>query len=1026
MRKELIDNFVVRLDIFNDIFTDIKSSKMQHPEQHYIIQGVRGQGKTTLLLRIAYEIENDKELNKRLINVVFSEEQYSINKLYKLWESTAEYLKNYTGFEDLYDRMRDFEFNDDYEDRCFQLLEKYCKQNKKKLVLFIDNIDEMFGKLTRKEHHRLREVLIESAEFKIIGASSVSLEFHYDYGKPFYEFFMMPQLKGLSLEETKILILYLGEYYKKERIKAIVKNQPGRIEALRRITGGVIRTIILLYGIFADKEEGNAFQDLEKILDEVTTLYKHRMEKLSAQQQEIVDFIALIWDAVSTKEIAQKTRIKSKAVSSQLKFLQKNHIIEKQETKTKNNLYRLSERFFNIWYLMRHGGKREESKVRWLVEFLQIWCDEKELENRTKKQLGAIQKGKIYDKQALYMTEALARTPIKRELQDKLIKQTRNYLQSQHSELLSDLSYSDKELKIRALEIFKEKKDIKSAIKYIEQIKIKDKYDFKVLGQAYLLDFKNPERGKEYLLKAVEEGDSEAMNNLALGALAKFYETVKEDYNKAEEYYLKAFDKNVEPALSDLIALYILKLKEFKKTEKYLLIAIEKGDIKAILIIAKLYEEKFKNFKKAEKYYLKAVEKGDSGAMYNLALLYETEFKDIKKAEEYYLKAVEKDNSGAMYNLALLYKTEFKDIKKAEMYYLKAVEKGDSGAMYNLALLYETEFKDIKKAEEYYLMAVEKDNSGAMNNLAYLYQTEFKDLQKAEEYYLMAIEKGNNLALGALAKFYETVKEDYNKAEEYYLKAFDKNVEPALSDLIALYILKLKEFKKAEKYLLIAIEKGNNLALGALAKFYETVKEDYNKAEEYYLKAVEKDNSGAMYNLALLYETEFKDIKKAEEYYLMAVEKDNSGAMNSLAWMYYENRSDKIKALKYAKKGYTNEKNIYIAHTYAMILLWNDEIEKALEISKDFMESRKSYEKISSDIRDFLMLLIAKKQYHTTFKIFNENPFSLKDRYKPVYYALMNFLKDDYPNEYRKMGSELKETVEEIIKKIGQLEEDYE
>ena len=642
-KKELIDNFVVRLDIFKEIFNDIKSSKMQHPEQHYIIQGVRGQGKTTLLLRIAYEIENEPKLNKKLITVVFNEEQYSINKLFKLWEATAEYLNTHTGFEDLYDRMRDLEFDDDYENRCFQLIEKYCKHNKKKLILFIDNIDAMFGKFTKKEHHRFREVLIESAKFRIIGASSVSLEFHYDYGKPFYEFFRMPQLKSLSLSETRTLLLSLGKYYKRARIKEIVKNQSGRIEALRRTTGGVIRTIILLYGIFADREEENAFQDLEKILDEVTPLYKHRMDNLSTQQQEIVDFIAINWDAVSTKEIAQKTRIKSKAVSSQLKFLQKNHIIEKQETKTKNNLYRLSERFFNIWYLMRHGGKKEETKVRWLVEFLQIWCDEMELENRTKKQLEAIQKGKIYDKQALYMTEALARATIKRELQDELIKKTRNYLQSKQSELLLDLSYSDKELKNRAIESFN----------------------------------------------------------------------------------------------------------------------------------------------------------------------------------------------------------------------------------------------------------------------------------------------------------------------------------------------------------------------------------------------VEKDHSEAMFNLAQLYRIEFKDFKKAEDYYLKAIEKGNSGAMNSLAWMYYENKSDKIKALKYAKKGYTTEKNIYIVHTYAMILLWNDEIEKALEISRDFMESKKSYEKISSDIRDFLMLLIAKKQYHTTLKIFNENPFSLKDRYKPVYYALMYFLQDEYPNEYRKMGSELKETVEEIIKKIGQLEKDY-
>jgi ribosomal protein S16 len=37
----------------------------------------------------------------------------------------------------------------------------------------------------------------------------------------------------------------------------------------------------------------------------------------------------------------------------------------------------------------------------------------------------------------------------------------------------------------------------------------------------------------------------------------------------------------------------------------------------------------------------------------------------------------------------------------------------------------------------------------------------------------------------------------------------------------------------------------------------------------------------------------------------------------------------------------------------------------------------------------------------------------------------MYFLKEDFPNEYKKMGAELKETVEEIIEKVKQWEKDY-
>ena len=82
--EELIANFVVRTQEFEELFHAIKNDKMDKPPQHYIIQGQRGFGKTTLLLRLKYEILNDKELNGWLIPVMFDEEQYSVRILAKL------------------------------------------------------------------------------------------------------------------------------------------------------------------------------------------------------------------------------------------------------------------------------------------------------------------------------------------------------------------------------------------------------------------------------------------------------------------------------------------------------------------------------------------------------------------------------------------------------------------------------------------------------------------------------------------------------------------------------------------------------------------------------------------------------------------------------------------------------------------------------------------------------------------------------------------------------------------------------
>ncbi len=795
---ELIANFVVRTVVFESIYDDIRKSGMEFPEMHYIIQGIRGQGKTTLLLRIAYEIRKNEELMRKVIPVVFNEEQYNITRLYKLWETTARHLEESGEVQGIAKEMERIDFDDDYEEQCFDLLEGSLKKTNKKAILFIDNIDELFDKLSDTEHKRLREVLTQTAEIRLVGASSILLEFHYDYGKPFFQFFKIIMLNGLNSNETKTLLLKLGERYKTERVKEIVEKEAGRVEALRRITGGVIRTIILLFGIFVDDVSGDAFKDLERILDHVTPLYKHRMDKLSAQQQEIVDFIALQWDAVAVKEISQNIRMESKAVSSQLNQLEKYYVVEKERTNTKNHLYRIHERFFNIWYLMRCGRKWDEKRVRFLVEFLASWCDEKEIAKIAQRHLRAIDKGNVYAKQAFYVTETLARMSIGRELQDALINKTKSYLESCRSNLKEHLSHSDKEL----------------------------------------------------------------ANEAAISVKAKEWENAIEKF----------------------------KLIKNKTSDELLLQGI--CNINA------------GNNIDAEKSLRKAVEKGNADAMMGLALLYQETLKEYSAAERFYLLAIKNGNVEAIHNLALLYQTEFKNLTKAKHYYLLAIEKGNSKSMFNLALLYEIVFKNINKAEQYYLMAAEKNLASAMCNLAYLYENDFKDFSRAEHFYLMAI----------------------------------KSDDP----------------------------------------------------------------------------------------------ESRICAMNSLAWNYFKKKIKRDEALRFAEQSYLTEQMIlkekyftYSKWIFLIILLWNNEIMKVVEVTDEFLIDAKDYEKMHEDVALFLQLLIAKKQYHLTLKLFEENPNHLKDRFKPIYYALMYFLKDEYPNEYLRMGSELKETTEELIKNIREMEKDY-
>ncbi|MCH5685164.1 MarR family transcriptional regulator [Niabella sp. W65] len=174
----------------------------------------------------------------------------------------------------------------------------------------------------------------------------------------------------MTQEECEKLLIKIGQQYGEEQqIKDVIANFPGRVEALRRLTGGVPRTISYLFQIFLDNENGKAIKDLYLLIDTLTLLYKSELDQLSTQQQKVVDAIARKWDAISVREIAKRTRLESKNISSILSYLEKNQLVEKVPTSTKNHLYRIKERFMNIWYLMRFGRAHDKENVKWLVRF---------------------------------------------------------------------------------------------------------------------------------------------------------------------------------------------------------------------------------------------------------------------------------------------------------------------------------------------------------------------------------------------------------------------------------------------------------------------------------------------------------------------------------------------------------------------------------------------------------------------------------------------------------------------------------
>ncbi len=889
--KDLVDNFVIRKEEFNSIFKDILADDMKSPPQHYLIQAQRGNGKTTLLLRLYYEVKRNEKLNKWLIPIIFNEEEYGVSTIYRLWEKIAEYLEDeeeLEEFEGIYDEMDKKSSSKNYEEECYLILKRYLESSGKKLVIFIDNFGDILSKLSEQEERRFREVLMTDSNMRIVGASSVVLENTYRYDKPFFEFFKIRNLSGLNTEEMIEFLLQLGESCKcKEKIENIINNDFARIESLRILTDGVPRTVALLFEIFIDDESGNSFKNLESLLDRVTPLYKHRMDDLPTKQQEIVDIVALNWDAIGAKEIAGKIRGESKSVSAQLQQLEKNKIIEKKSV-GKNNLYQIKERFFNIWYLMRYGRKKERNRVRWLVQFFELWYDKNDFKERIIKHNESLKNNKIDSSTAVLMTEAMYYTnhddlEIER-LKEEMLKLGEMCVDEEGKKYLKRMSESknklNKEDRLKLMEGIKcfENKNYKNALKSVLLVKHKNNQVHNFLGVLYFLQ-NDLEKSKEYFSYAIKEGNREAYNNM--GNVYMNQEKLAE----AEDCYRKAIEEETRGVYNNLGNVYV---KQGKLEE-------------------------------AEDCYRKAIEEETRGVYNNLGNVYVKQGK-LEEAEDCYKKAIKEETKGVYNNLGNVYIKQGK-LEEAEDCYKKATEEGDENSYFNLGNLYMNQGK-FEEAEDCYRKAIEEGDENSYFNLGNLYMNQGK----------------------------------------------------------------------------------------------------FEEAKECYIQAIANGDTGAYSNLGNLYMNQGK-FEESEECYKKVIEEGKKEAYNSLAWLYYKNKQKREEALDLIRKAVSSIRNIYTTHTLAMILLWNDEIEEAIEISKEFMTNEESFEEFPQDIMDFLLMLMAKGQYNYLSKLFEENRFNLKDRYKPVYYALV-YLKND-KDEYMRIGEELKETVEDIVNRINIMKIEY-
>lgn len=572
--EEIKEGFVIRKKLLNRTLQKINSVTRKDSIQHMVFVGGRGSGKSTILNRIKVEYQDDD----KFIAIYLPEEQPGLFRLFDVWLAVIEELQ-VIGHQIAKPKIEDYNADLSYLSKsAYEIIRKYLSQIDKQIILLIDNIDRVFKNI-EDEKSILREQLQNYKDFIIIGASTEMSEDFWDYKDPFYQFFKIERLEGLSKKEVHHLLKHWSEVNDLPEVKNTLKNNPGKIEAIRIMTGGNPRTMILFINMLVNHKNAQGFDYLKRIIDKTTPIYQERLQQLSPQQRKIVAELAFIWRSATVEELVPKCLMSSKLISSQLNKLVKARIIETEKPKKGKRVYRLKERLFNLYLIMTQAGSLQKKRARYLTEFLEIWYDEKDIQDYYKKTLVSLEE-KTIGSNELVRVKALAHS--------------RYITVSQRDQLLDN-----------ALKISSWSKDDKSILPARANF---------LLEQAGMF-YKNGQY-KESLekLQLIEQPDGMIYSNLGI------LFSINKNNSEAEKYYLKAIELEYKTALYNY-AILLHNLNRFMDAEIYYLRAIKEGDNGALNNYANLLKEQVR-LPEAEKYYLKALLEGSELAFQNLLVLY--------------------------------------------------------------------------------------------------------------------------------------------------------------------------------------------------------------------------------------------------------------------------------------------------------------------------------------------------------------------------------------------------------------------
>jgi tetratricopeptide (TPR) repeat protein len=375
-QEALEDIFVQRERLAARTVQQVRDSALTGPPSHTLFVGPRGIGKTHLVSLIYHRVKALPELGGRLAVAWLPEDESGIASFLDLLLAILRAL----GEDDpaLTPRLDALYESASPEEDAKALL---CELvGDRPLLLLAENLDHIFAGLRDTGQKALRAFLQESRFVTMVVTAQSLFSGVSRHSSPFYGFFRVEHLSGLSIDEAIELLVKIARRESDADLVEFLGTPAGRarIRAVDHLVSGNPR----LYVIFSEFLTRDALDELVPpfldMLDNLTPFYQAKMRALSPQQRKIVDFLSGARGAVPVKEIGRRTLIGATTAAAQLKSLRESGYVRAFRV-GRESYYELREPLMRLCLEVK---KQRGEPIKLFVEFLRLWCPPEELERR--------------------------------------------------------------------------------------------------------------------------------------------------------------------------------------------------------------------------------------------------------------------------------------------------------------------------------------------------------------------------------------------------------------------------------------------------------------------------------------------------------------------------------------------------------------------------------------------------------------------------------------------------------------------